>query len=194
MPMSMQHVVVVCDGSVQGDGALRLADALAQSAGATVRAVTWLPTDYSLDGDAPIETFLASVTQQLYRTTTRLGFWRLELLMGDIAQHLARLCAEESASVVILPETLHAGIIGPRWTLRTGIPAAYVDSDPQEVGDQIVLCTCADAWSQRHAHVAAALMTAVRTIRMTARHRRVTPPCPYVQVQTVRLPAVVGTC
>jgi len=192
IPSSIQHVVVVCDGSALGDGALRVAEALAQSTGATVRAVTWLPKSCSLDGDVSIETFLASVTQQLYRTTKMLGFWRLELLVGNIPKHLARLCATESASVVILPETSHVGLIGPRWTLRTGIPAAYVDSHPHGE-DHIVLCACSDSESQRRAHAIAALLTAARTTGLTGRRRRIKLPSPYVQVQPLHHRAVFGT-
>jgi hypothetical protein len=103
IPSSIQHIVVMCDGTPSGDKALRLANAISQSTGASVRAVTWLPVGYALDGDAPIENFLASVTRQLYRITTMVGFWRLELLTGCVDQRLAQLCSQEAAALLIVP-------------------------------------------------------------------------------------------
>lgn len=125
IPSSIQHVVVMCDGTPGGDRALRLANAISQSTGASVRAVTWLPVGYALDGDAPIENFLASVTRQLYRVTTMVGFWRLELLTGRIDHRLAQLCLREAAALLIVP-CAAAESLASRWTLTTGIPVACV--------------------------------------------------------------------
>ena len=184
VPSSIQHVVVMCDGTPGGDNALRLANAISQSTGASVRAVTWLPVGYALDGDAPIENFLASVTRQLYRVTTMVGFWRLELLTGHIDHRLAQLCSQEAAALLILPSG-GAESLASRWTLMTGIPVACVGGKTAHCGEQVILCTRADARSQRHAHLMAAIVTAAHTMNRTSADRYARRPCPYVQVQTV---------
>lgn len=187
IPASLQHVVVICDGTPGGDKALHLANAISQSTGASVQAVTWLPVGYALDGDAPIENFLASVTQQLYRVTTMVGFWRLELLTGYVDQQLAQLCSQEAAALLIIPSR-SAESLAPRWTLMTGIPVACVAGKTALCGEQVILCTRADAKSQHHAHFMAAIVTAAHTMSMACRtspDRYTKRPCPYVQVQTV---------
>lgn len=189
IPSSIQHVVVMCDGTPGGDRALRLANAISQSTGASVRAVTWLPVGYALDGDAPIENFLASVTRQLYRVTTMVGFWRLELLTGRIDHRLAQLCLREAAALLIVP-CAAAESLASRWTLTTGIPVACVRGKTSRCGEQVILCTRADARSQRRAHFMAAIVTAAHTMSRVSADRYTRRPCPYVQVQAVpMLPA-----
>lgn len=106
-PPLLQRIVVVCDGTIAGDSAPRLADAISRSTSAIVRAVTWFPTTaagaINLVGSTPIETFLDAVTQQLYRTTAMPGCWRLELLVGNQLPGLARICREEEATMIIMP-------------------------------------------------------------------------------------------
>lgn len=188
IPVSLQHVVVMCDGTPSGDSALRLADAISQGTGASVRAVTWLPVGYALDGEAPIEKFLASVTQQLYRTTTRIGFWRLELLAGRIDQQLAQLCSMEMAALLIVPGSGSVGSSVSQWTLTTGIPVACVAGKTARCAEQVILYTRADARSQHHAHFMATIITAAHTMSMAHRtfpDRYTKRPCHYVQVQVV---------
>ncbi|MES2358985.1 MAG: hypothetical protein V4529_11705 [Gemmatimonadota bacterium] len=187
IPSSIQHIVVMCDGTPSGDGALRLADAISQGTGASVRAVTWLPDGYALYGEAPIEKFLASVTRQLYRITPMAGFWRLELLAGHVDMRLALLCATESAQLLIVPGALSLASPGYRWTPMAGIPAVCVVQDTEPCGEQAILHARADARSQLDAHVAAAIVTAAHTVHAVAHRSRgeyAKPSCPYVHVQT----------
>jgi hypothetical protein len=118
------RIVVVCDGTIAGDSAPRLADAISRSTSAIVRAVTWLPTTDAgaihLVGSTPIESFLDGVTQQLYRTTAMPGNWRLELLMGDPLPGLTRICREEVATLIVMPSHLCRAGIGPQLRI---IPA-----------------------------------------------------------------------
>ena len=187
IPSSIQHIVVMCDGTPSGDGTLRLADAISQSTGASLRAVTWLPDGYALEGEAPIEKFLACVTRQLYRVTPMAGFWRLELLAGHVDMQLAQLCAAESAQLLIVPGSLSLGRPGYRWTPMAEIPVVCVVQDTAACGEQATLHARADARSQLDAHVAAAIVTAAHTVRAVAHSSReeyAKPCCPYVHVQT----------
>ena len=188
IPSSIQHIVVMCDGSPSGDRALRLADAISRSTGASVRAVTWLPDGYSLDGEAPIENFHASVTRQLYRVTTMIGFWRLELLTGRVDQQLARLCSRESAQLFIVPYSRTPGKRDPQSTVVAGVPVVCVFQDSSACGERVVLYARADPASRRDAEVAAAVITASHTMHAMidrSSHRGAKPSCPYVRVQTV---------
>jgi hypothetical protein len=187
IPSSIQHIVVMCDGTPSGDRAVRLADAISQSTGADVRAVTWLPDGYALDGEAPIEKFLASVTRQLYRITTMTGFWRLELLAGHVDPQLAQVCSKDSAQLLIVPGSRSLGSPGYRWTPMAGIPVVCVVQDTEACGEQAILHARADARSQLDAQGAAAIVTAAHTVHAVARRSReeiTKPSCPYVHVQT----------
>ncbi len=187
VPSSIKHIVVMCDGTPSGDGAVRLADAISQSTGADVRAVTWLPDGYALDGEAPIEKFLASVTRQLYRITTMTGFWRLELLAGHVEPQLGQLCSKDAAQLLIVPGSRSVGNPGYRWTPIAGIPVVCVVQDIESCGEQATLHARPDARSQLDAQAAAAIVTAAHTVRAVARRSReeiAKPSCPYVHVQT----------
>lgn len=187
IPTPIKHVVVMCDGTPGGDKALRLADAISRTTGASIRAVTWLPVGYALDGDAPLEQFLESVTRQLYRITEMVGFWRLELLTGCIGQQLAQLCTQEAAALLIVP-SLRAESLTPEWAVMTGIPAACIAGKTMRCSEQVILYARADARSQRHAHFMAAIVTAAHTMSTACRispDRYTQRPRPYVQVQPV---------
>jgi hypothetical protein len=182
----LRNIVVVCDGTSEGDSALRLADAVACSTSVRVRAVTWLSPEamraLDVPGTTPIENFLGGVTQQMQRTTEMLGFWRLTLLVGNPQRELARVCREDAASLVIVPGVLCTEDVGPGLALAAGVPVAYVFNLP-DGKDYILLSAGADLRSQHLARAAAAAMTALRPrVRvMLGRENYPTfPVCPQV--------------
>ena len=189
----LQRIVVVCDGTVSGDAAPSLADAISRSTSAIVRAVTWLPASVisaiHLLGSTPIETFLETVTRQLYRTTTRVGFWRLELLVGNPSRALARICREEEATLIIVPGQLCDAGAGPQLTLETELPVACVFDHVAEDEERVLLSAPSDPRSQRSARIAAAVIATLHPVgRYRSTHNsgrwRTLPPI-HVDVRTV---------
>jgi hypothetical protein len=70
----------------------------------------------------------------------------------------------------------------------TGIPVVCVGGETAHCGEEVIICTRADAKSQHHARFMAAIVTAAHTMSMACRtspDRYTKRPCPYVQVQTV---------
>lgn len=184
------NIVVVCDGTPQGDRALRLADVIARGTSARVRAVTWLSPQamhaFDIPGTTPIETFLNGVTLQMQRTTEMMGFWRLTLLVGNPQREVARICREDAASLVIVPGTLCTEEIGPRLALAAGVPVACVFDLPNGE-DSILLSAGADLRSQHLAQAASAVMTTLRPtsqVMLGYENRPTFPVCP----QTPQLP------
>jgi nucleotide-binding universal stress UspA family protein len=101
----LQHVVVICDGTQRGDAAGRLAESLATSTGATVRAMTVLtfPDPSAPWQNDPVLATLEAANDQLYRVAREPGLWRLTLLTGRWPERLLTVCAEEQAELIILP-------------------------------------------------------------------------------------------
>lgn len=109
-----EHVIVLCDGTPDGDSACRLAQQIAERDEASVRALALFPLaalerdSSGPDAPGPIESFLDDVNAQLVRTTSNPGAWRLALVVRDLAGELQRTCAEFDADTIILPGTVCA--------------------------------------------------------------------------------------
>lgn len=107
-----ERVIVLCDGTRDGDAACRLAQSFAEHNRAAVRALALFPVAAarrpatSLDVPGPIEGFLDDVNAQLSRTTSNPGMWQLTLIVHDLAGELRRTCAEFDPDTIILPSRM----------------------------------------------------------------------------------------
>jgi hypothetical protein len=162
------------------DPAACLAAYLAQQTGASVHAVACVSESdtrvLSTHGYRRIETLLASVTQQLHRVTRQPADWRLDLLVYHLPEQLARVCQEDHASLVILPEAMRDAELGPHLATRVGIPVACVYRDLVRHGSRVVLSAPSTSASQHEAvHQIAGLIGAVY-LQHTTTARRVLAP------------------
>lgn len=118
-----RSVIVLCDGTLAGDSACRLAERFATQGGAIVYAFALLPPDALTDtSDAndtitvgPIESFLNRVDAQLRRTTSAPAMWPLTLVVRDLEGELRRACASFGIDTIIVPAALcaaSAGVLG----------------------------------------------------------------------------------
>jgi N-acetylglutamate synthase-like GNAT family acetyltransferase len=105
------HVLVICDGTVAGDSACRLAQRLADKRQAIIRAVAILPEAVrDVHGEpgepGPIERFLEEVNDQMRRTASMPATWGLTLIVHDVENELRRACAEFDVDTILVPASL----------------------------------------------------------------------------------------
>lgn len=183
---AIQSILVVCDGTQEGDNATHLAAAIARNTAATVRAVTWLTPSVARSAAnmdrAPIEDMLDRVTQQLYRCTRNPGFWRLLLLTGDFAPAVARVARSEQVDLLIMPSGMSGGTgLQNRVVLATSIPVARVTGHMGDADYHVCIATVAHSASQRLARLAASVIAVIFRSEAGASPSTVAP----VEVRTV---------